>query len=268
VASVSVLIPTYARPVLLDRALQSVVQQGQDNIEIIVGDDGNVSDEVIGRYGSRVVHLRNRPRLGLPGNVNRLGREAQGEFLAFLMDDDYWLPEFLSRSLDAFEKEDVGIVFANHFFENGARTLRDCALPAGRHDYFAVALLRHNPVPISSALIRREVWQCANPLPETNAFDFVLWARAAESGHSFFYIDEPLMVYTSNPEGLSASRAFRHETVVALESLQFTDREAQALHRKRLNKALYSRAKAYGATGRPWAALADLRRLAGSYFKG
>lgn len=194
--------------------------------------------------------------------MNNLGLAAEGDFLAFLMDDDYWLPGFLSKSLTAFrEMPDLGIVFANHFVENGDRTVRSCEPAAGRHDEFSVKLLRHNPVPISSSLIRREVWTETAPLPETNAFDFVLWARAAEGGHAFFYIDEPLMVYTANPEGLSASRAFRHDVVVALEALRFSDPEARRLLRRRLNAALYSRAKCRVAEGSLIPAFADLARI-------
>jgi glycosyltransferase involved in cell wall biosynthesis len=263
VPQVSVLIPTYSRPMLLERALRSVVgQEAKDHVEIIVGDDGEVSDGVISKFGSRIRHLRNLPRLGLSANVNNLAREAEGEFLAFVMDDDYWLPDFLSKSLSAFrEMADLGIVFTNHFFENGHRTVRKCDLPAGRHDDFSVKLLRYNPVPISSSLIRRAVWDEASPLPDTDAFDLVLWARAAEKGYPFFYIEEPLMVYKANPSGLSASRAFRHEVVVALEGLRFSDPAAQALLRRRLRAALYSRAKGNVAEGKLIAAIADLVRL-------
>jgi hypothetical protein len=160
------------------------------------------------------------------------------------MDDDYWLPGFLAEAVEPFEAmPDLGIVFANHFFESEARRLRRCALPPGRHDDFAVELLRQNPVPISASLIRRELWLEISPLPATQAFDFVMWGRAAERGAPFFYVDKPLMVYTSNPEGLSASRAFRNEVVVALEALQFSDPEARKLLRKKLIAARYSRAK-------------------------
>jgi GT2 family glycosyltransferase len=261
--TVSVLIPTYSRPALLDRAIQSALGQGHNDLEIIVGDDGNVSDEVVTKNGPAVRHIHNRPRLGLPGNVNSLAKHAEGEFLAFLMDDDYWLPGFLSNALGAFAAApDLGIVFTNHFFENGVRTKRECPLMAGRHDDFAVKLLRYNPVPISSSLIRRQVWDTVGPLPKTDAFDFVLWGRASESGFPFFYVDEPLMVYKSNPDGLSAKRSFRNQTVVALESLHFSDPEAHALLRRRLDAALYSRAKGRLAEGKPLAAVADLGRLA------
>jgi GT2 family glycosyltransferase len=230
---------------------------------VIVGDDGDVSDETLAKFGPKVRHLHNRPRLGLPRNVSNLAQHARGQFLTFLMDDDYWLPGFLSRSLSAFrEMPDLGVVFTNHFFENGQRRLRQCHLAPGRHENFAVKLLQLNPVPISGAVIRRSVWESVRPLPETQAFDFVLWARAADKGWSFFYVDEPLMVYRSSSEGLSASRAFRHEVVVALDALSFHDPEGQALLWTRLNKALYSRAKANLVSGRPDLAAADMIRLA------
>jgi GT2 family glycosyltransferase len=252
---------------MLERALQSVVgQSGRQEVEVIVGDDGNVSDSVISQFQVEVRHLHNHPRLGLARNVDNLGREAKGELLAFLMDDDYWLPDFLSRCLTAFEKmPDLGIVFTNHFFENGGRSLRTCELRPGRHDDFSVKLLWYNPVPISSSLIRREVWEAATPLPDTNAFDFVIWARAAEQGCAFFYVDEPLMVYAANPEGLSASRAFRNDVVVALETLRFSDPQAQSLLRKRRAAALYARAKGRLADGKVIGATADVARMVATW---
>jgi GT2 family glycosyltransferase len=232
-------------------------------MEIIVGDDGAVSEKVVASFGPSIRHVRNRPRLGLARNVNNLARLAHGDFLAFLMDDDYWLPDFLSKALSVFrEIPDLGIVFTNHFFENGDRTLRKCNLAPGRHDRFSVKLLQHNPVPISASLIRRDLWDDVSPLPETAAFDFVLWGRAAERGYPFFYIDEPLMVYRSSPHGFSASRAFRHDVVVALDSISFSEPEAQTLLSKRLNLALYTRAKGHLAGGNLLAAGVDLARLA------
>ncbi len=258
---VSVLIPTYRRPTLLKRALQSVIQQGEE-VEIIVGDNGGANEEVIAGFGPEIRHLRNPPATGLPGNVHRLANEATGELYAFLMDDDYWLPGFLSKSITAFTRfPDLGIAFTNHFFENGARTLRECSLPPGRHDDFAIKLLSFNPVPLSASMIRRTVWDSVAPLPNTSAFDFVIWARAAEQGASFYYIDEPLMVYKSNPSGLSASRVFRDDVVTALEAIRFSDPEAQGLLERRLSAALYARAKGRLATGRIAGAIMDGGRL-------
>jgi glycosyltransferase involved in cell wall biosynthesis len=57
---VSVIIPTYNRAALLRRALESVLAQSVQDLEIIVADDGSTDDTagIVASYASRVKHLR------------------------------------------------------------------------------------------------------------------------------------------------------------------------------------------------------------------
>ncbi|MGH7330484.1 MAG: glycosyltransferase family 2 protein, partial [Polyangiaceae bacterium] len=99
---VSVITPTYNRPELLSRALESIARQNYPAIEKIVVNDGgeNVSD-IAGRFA---VALVDREKNG--GHAAALNSgivRARGEYVAFLDDDDVFFPDHVSSLVAALE---------------------------------------------------------------------------------------------------------------------------------------------------------------------
>lgn len=97
---VSVIITTYSRSNTLQRAIASVVKQTYSNLEIIVVDDND--DEQIRRDVKNVVSLFNDSRISLIQNIANIGGAASrnvgiaaatAEYIAFLDDDDEYLPK-------------------------------------------------------------------------------------------------------------------------------------------------------------------------------
>lgn len=102
---ISVIIPTYNRPGLLQRAVQSVLNQTYQNFEIIVVDDNSDDDlSEITRQDSRIQFLRNEENRGANYSRNKGAHAAKGEFLNFLDDDDEFYPEKLKKQLNVFQK--------------------------------------------------------------------------------------------------------------------------------------------------------------------
>jgi glycosyltransferase involved in cell wall biosynthesis len=104
----SVVIPTRNRAHLVCEAVESAVSQRDGQVEVIVVDDGSTDDtaDVLARrFGSRIRLLRLPDRRGVGAARNAGVRLASGELLAFLDDDDLWLPGKLNaelRVLDSF----------------------------------------------------------------------------------------------------------------------------------------------------------------------
>ncbi|MET0069028.1 MAG: glycosyltransferase family A protein [Candidatus Thiodiazotropha sp.] len=100
--SVSVVIPTHNRAHTLPRALDSVLAQSCQPLEIIVVDDGS-EDETAQlmeeRYGS-CDYLRQANR-GVSSARNLGIEKARGEWIALLDSDDRWLPNKLQLQLEA-----------------------------------------------------------------------------------------------------------------------------------------------------------------------
>ncbi|MEW5795010.1 MAG: glycosyltransferase family A protein [Candidatus Zixiibacteriota bacterium] len=91
--TVSVIIPTYNRAHLIERALNSVFGQVQSGDEIIVVDDDSVDNTraVLERYRDRIRYVKISN--GGAGRARNRGiAEARSDLVAFLDSDDEWMP--------------------------------------------------------------------------------------------------------------------------------------------------------------------------------
>lgn len=96
---VSVIIPTYNRARYLHRAIQSVLDQRFPDLEIIVVDDASTDDtaQVIeGFRDPRIRYFRHNTNRREAASRNTGVQNAVGDYIAFLDDDDVWLPDKLA----------------------------------------------------------------------------------------------------------------------------------------------------------------------------
>jgi glycosyltransferase involved in cell wall biosynthesis len=116
---VSVLIGTYNRASLLSRCLDSIFNQTHKNIEAIVINDISTDDTVIvlenykKKYGKKLKYITNPVNKGIAYNSNLAFENSEGEYLALLGDDDYWIDEQkIEKQLKVFEisKENLGVI--------------------------------------------------------------------------------------------------------------------------------------------------------------
>ena len=99
---VSVVVCTYARPEPLRAALVSICAQDVDGVEVVVVNDGGPDVAgVVAEFGDRFpVRLITLPtNKGLTAARRSGIGAARGQFVAFLDDDDLWLPDHLSVAL-------------------------------------------------------------------------------------------------------------------------------------------------------------------------
>ena len=101
--SVSVIIPTYNRPQSLSRAIKSVLVQTHKNYEILVindSDDEKPVLEVIENFNdNRIKYFNNERVKGGNGARNTGIIKSKGEYIAFLDDDDEWLPDKIKNQI-------------------------------------------------------------------------------------------------------------------------------------------------------------------------
>ncbi len=113
---VSVVIPTYNRAHLIGQAIQTVLNQTFQNIEIIIVDDAstdNTEEIVASLKDERILYLRHEKNLGAPAARNTGIKAAKGEYIAFQDSDDEWHPEKLEKQMRVFEASppEVGVVY-------------------------------------------------------------------------------------------------------------------------------------------------------------
>lgn len=119
---VSIVIPAF-NPRFFKKALGGALKQSYGNLEIIVCDDSRsdeIKDIVESFAGCTTVSLRyvqNPQHLGFAGNLQAGLREATGEFIKFLCDDDQLFPACIERQAQVLvEHADVNLVFAQRLF--------------------------------------------------------------------------------------------------------------------------------------------------------
>jgi glycosyltransferase involved in cell wall biosynthesis len=116
---VSVVIPTYNRPQYVTQAIDSVLNQTYPNIEVLVINDGSTDNtlDVLASYKDRI-RIVTKQNAGLSAARNTGIRESRGELIAFLDDDDRWLPHKLTVQAPLFADPKVNLVHtAGHFFD-------------------------------------------------------------------------------------------------------------------------------------------------------
>ncbi|MBW4517919.1 MAG: glycosyltransferase [Timaviella obliquedivisa GSE-PSE-MK23-08B] len=96
----SIIIPTHNRPQLVQRAVQSALEQTAKEIEVIVVDDAS-TEPVILPSQSNLKLIRLQPGRGGAGARNVGTEAAQGRWVTYLDDDDRLLPHMASVSLQA-----------------------------------------------------------------------------------------------------------------------------------------------------------------------
>lgn len=117
---VSCIVPTYNGAAYLSEALDSILAQTVQPLDVIVADDGSTDAtlEVAARYGERV-RVVTQPNGG-PAAARNLGvRAATAAFLAFLDQDDVWHPGKLELQLSRFAARpelDVSIAHVQRFW--------------------------------------------------------------------------------------------------------------------------------------------------------
>lgn len=112
-ALISVIIPSYNRAAILERAIRSVLDQQGPPFEIIVVDDGSTdeTEKLVHQLFRAAGNMRPLPlkfisqeNRGVSAARNTGITNAQGEWLAFLDSDDEWLPGKLEAQMRFFEE--------------------------------------------------------------------------------------------------------------------------------------------------------------------
>lgn len=127
---VSVIIPTFKRPDTLDRAVNSVLNQTYSNIEVIVVDDNNPDTEGRVLTETKMAQFDNEPRVKYikhPNNKNGSvarntgAKEAFGEYLAFLDDDDEYIPVKIASQVKRLQElpEEYAVCYSRFYINKG-----------------------------------------------------------------------------------------------------------------------------------------------------
>lgn len=218
---VTVLIGAFNSAATLERAIDAILAQTVRELELIVIDDGSTdaTPAVIERACGRDPRVRALPmgrNVGIARSLNAGLEAARAPFVAVQDADDFSAPERLERQLAVLEAQpDVAVVGSRmHEVDEAGRAL------APRTSFAAGdvrrALLRFNPIPNTSAAMRRAaVLEAGGYDPRYRyAMEYDLWLRLAERWR-LVTLEEPLSTRVMGTANVAA-RAERAQTAEAI----------------------------------------------------
>lgn len=246
-------------PDVLERAIKSVISQTYKDIELFVIDDSPSSYEyreqikmMVESYSNqRVVYIPHQKNSGACVARNTGLKAANGEYIAFLDDDDEWLPEKIEKQLDAFKKYDskTALIYCGRFtVDDTTGVIKE--RQAEFHEGFVFdILIKKNFIgstsyPLLRTDVLREFGGFDPQMPASQDYD--VWLRIAQK-YKVGYVRESLVRYhihdgefiTGNP----------NKKIVALERLNskhevYLKKHKDALWQRRITIIDY-----YSATG-------------------
>jgi glycosyltransferase involved in cell wall biosynthesis len=197
---VSVIIPTYNRAECLRSAIESALRQTFTDFEIIVSDDKSTDHtrEVVKSFKDRrITYILNDGNKGPSATRNTAILASDGDYIAFLDDDDEWLPDKLKRQVNLMEKSppDICGVYTNRLMIDKLSGKIISADPGTDKlkGNLLYQLAIKSPIHTSTVLIRKRCLNEVGLFDETISYmeDRDLWIRLSMNW-DFEYIQEPM----------------------------------------------------------------------------
>lgn len=215
---ISVIIPTYNRAHLINRAIESVLGQTYGKFELLVVDDCSDDDTeyVVSSIDDfRVRYIKCDKNCGAAAARNRGIKEAKYDWIAFLDSDDVWRENKLQKQVDAMDGVSglIYCTFMRHPSDGSAETLmpsEDRTIDRRQGIMFGELLLG-NFIGMPTIMMHKSVINDAGFFDESlrcyEDYDFLL--RASQYTR-FLHVDEVLVdVYeTEGSVGLNPERFF------------------------------------------------------------
>jgi glycosyltransferase involved in cell wall biosynthesis len=225
---VSVVVPVYNGARYLRRAIDSALAQTYRDVEVLVVDDGSKDDspEVIAGYGPRLRALR-QANGGVARARNAAIRASSGELIAFLDQDDWWLPGKVAAQVQRLLAEpEVGLAHTSVLqYSEAAGSFVEVyptEASAGLQGHCYERLLLGNGIFNSSVMVRSAVLADVGVLdaamPGNTVQDYDLWLRVARR-HRLAYVPERLTVI-----GLHGDQGTRDRRAMLTDELGLLER--------------------------------------------
>jgi len=203
----SIIIPLYNGANMITATLDTVIAQTYKDYEVIMVNDGSPDNvgSVVRKYINdhpqiKFVYIEQKNK-GLGGARNTAMKNATGDIIAILDQDDVWYPEKLAKVADVYKNHpDVSIVVHNQYLRaNGAIQSEAISGPYEK-DMYRKLLFVDNCLSTSATTFKRVLLEDVGYFSEeVNKLHFVedydLWLRMAAKGYKFHFMPKILGEY-------------------------------------------------------------------------
>lgn len=259
---ISIIVRTFDRPALLERAIASIANQTYGNVEIVVVNNGGDDvREIVERAsaGRPFIYERMPERKTISAASNVGARAATGTYIGYLDDDDLLYGDHCARTVDALERSRADLVFTVCVAEyaeirNDVKHVLGYQIYLDRQ-YHADDIFVSNVSPIHSIVHPRSLFErfgyFDEALPVTD--DWELWLRVAAGGGRFVRIDRATCEYSWRYDPVRGNMTVEHQWDFVHAYEKITQRYAHltagrtSIHTQQNNMLLQQRKRAEDA---------------------
>ena len=214
---ISVIIPTYNRAHYIRFAIRSVLNQTFSDFELIIVDDGSIDNTrwIVNSFkDERIIYLPREVNKGPAAARNAGIKSSNGKLIAFLDDDDEWLPEKLECQVKVIEENpEVGLVYAGYLKVDDKGRIINKINPSKKQCSF-YDLLQQNPIGLGTVIVWRECFEKVGLFDEDlhSIEDWDMWIRISK--HFLFKsVNRPLTKYRVHKGMISMNTYTRLEQI-------------------------------------------------------
>lgn len=169
---VSVIMPTYQRGWIIERAIKSVLNQTYSNFELLVIDNGSTDDTLnkLKQFSDPRLKLLTESNRGASNARNHGLKLAKGELIAYLDTDNTWAPEYLEAMVEGMDNQAVMAYSGQNLLLVGD-DMKIIGRRTRNQGYDPVALLKRNYIDLNCMMHIKGI------LNEIGGFDPTMTAR-------------------------------------------------------------------------------------------
>lgn len=205
---VAVIMPCYNAKKTIKRAINSVLNQTYLNFELIIIDDHSSDNTtlMISEYtDKRIKLIKNKKNFGVAFTRNIGLKHSSSQYIAFIDDDDYWLPTKLQQQIEFMKENDYSFSCTSYFAISNNKKIRRFN-PSLKNSYINV--LFYNPLCNSTVMYdckRLGLIQIPDILKRN---DYALWLKMLKVTKYCYGLNIPLTYYQKNSSGSLSSNKF------------------------------------------------------------
>lgn len=254
---VTCVITTYKREKsFLKRAIESVLNQTYSNIELLVMNDNhkdrykNIVSELIDEFDkSNITHVYSGKNIGVQKQRNKAIELANGKYISFLDDDDFWLSNKISSQVNLFNQNPkLGLVYGDYVIldiedKQISKRIIDVPVYDSKEESLKELFRKNYIASTSIPLIKKDVFKKVGKFDESliASQDYDMWVRIVRE-YEIVAVPFPIMVYyIHDGERISsnAQRKIKAEKIFLNKYFEYYSKDLIALSNKYMMIGLY-----------------------------
>ena len=202
--------PSYNAGCYINESINSVLAQTYENWELLITDDASNDNsvEIIKRHcekDSRISFIVSKQNQGISETRNLSIERAKGRFIAFLDNDDLWMPNKLEKQVKFMLENGYAFTYASYeLIDNEGASMNKVILTQGVMDYSRYS--RNTIIGCGTVMIDRNIVGDFQMPQNDTSDDMALWLSLMRKGFNAYPLNEVVLKYRITNNSASSKK--------------------------------------------------------------